>query len=39
VESALAMIAERNPKAKGRKVEEFVDLSLMRELETSGYMR
>jgi NitT/TauT family transport system substrate-binding protein len=39
VESALAMIAERNPKAKGRKVAEFVDLSLMRELETSGYMR
>jgi NitT/TauT family transport system substrate-binding protein len=39
VETALAMIAERNPKAKNRKAEEFVDLSLLAELEKSGFMR
>lgn len=39
VETALAMIAERNPKAKNRRAEEFVDLSLMAELEKSGFMR
>jgi len=39
VETALAMIADRNPKAKNRKAEEFVDLSLMEELEKSGFMR
>jgi len=39
VEAALAMIAERNPKAKNRRAEEFVDLSLMAELEKTGYLR
>ncbi len=39
VDSALAMIAERNPKAKNRRAEEFVDLSLMAELEKIGFMR
>ena len=39
VETALAMIADRNPKAKNRRAEEFVDLSLMDELEKGGFMR
>jgi ABC-type nitrate/sulfonate/bicarbonate transport system substrate-binding protein len=39
VESALAMIADRNSKAKERRAEEFVDLSLMQELEKRGYLR
>ncbi len=39
VETALAMIADRNPKAKNRRAEEFVDLSLMDELEKTGFMR
>jgi len=39
VETALAMIAERNPKAKNRRAEEFVDLSLMAELEKAGFLR
>lgn len=39
VETALAMIADRNPKAKNRRAEEFVDLSLMVELEKTGFMR
>ena len=39
VETTLAMIADRNPKAKGRRAEEFVDTSLMDELEKTGFMR
>lgn len=39
VEATLAMIADRNPKAKGRRAEEFVDTSLMEELEKSGFLR
>lgn len=39
VETALAMIADRNPKAKNRRAEEFVDPSLMAELEKSGFTR
>ena len=39
VETTLAMIADRNPKAKGRRAEEFVDMSLMNELEKTGFMR
>ncbi len=39
VETTLAMIADRNPKAKGRRAEEFVDTSLMEELEKTGFMR
>ncbi len=39
VETALAMIADRNPKAKNCRAEEFVDLSLMDEVDKSGFMR
>lgn len=39
VETALAMIADRNPKARNRRADEFVDLSLMEELEKTGFMR
>jgi ABC-type nitrate/sulfonate/bicarbonate transport system substrate-binding protein len=39
VENALMMIAERNPKAKGRRADEFVDLSFMEELEKSGFIK
>ena len=39
VETTLAMIADRNPKARGRRAEEFVDTSLMDELEKTGFMR
>lgn len=39
VEQALMMIADRNPKAKNRKAEEFVDLSFMNELEKSGFLK
>ncbi|MBI2540602.1 MAG: ABC transporter substrate-binding protein [Deltaproteobacteria bacterium] len=39
VEATLVMIADRNPKAKGRRAEEFVDTSLMEELEKSGFLR
>jgi len=39
VDQALRMIADRNPKAKNRKAEEFVDMSFMNELETSGFIK
>ena len=39
VENALAMIADRNPKAKNRRAEEFIDMSLMDELEKTGFMK
>ena len=39
VETTLAMIADRNPKAKGRRAEEFVDTSLMEELEKTGFIK
>ncbi|MBI4523889.1 MAG: ABC transporter substrate-binding protein [Deltaproteobacteria bacterium] len=39
VENTIAMIAERNPKAKNRRPEEFVDLSLMEELENTGFVK
>ncbi len=39
VETTLAMIADRNPKAKGRRAEEFVDTSLMDELEKTGFIK
>lgn len=38
VEATLAMIADRNPKAKSRRAEEFVDTSLMAELEKSEFI-
>ena len=39
VENSLNMIAEANPKAKGRKAEEFFDSSFMDELEASGFIK
>lgn len=39
VEATLAMIAERNPKAKNRRAEEFMDTSLMGELDKSGFLK
>ena len=39
VENTLAMIAERNPKAKNRRAEEFVDTSLIEELERTGFIK
>ncbi len=39
VETALAMIADRNPKAKNRKADEFVDLSFMDELKNTGFLK
>ena len=39
VEATLAMIADRSPKAKGRKAEEFMDTSLMAELEKGGFLK
>ena len=39
VENSLSLIAENNPKAKGRKAEEFMDPSFMDELEATGYIK
>jgi NitT/TauT family transport system substrate-binding protein len=39
VENSLGLIAENNPKAKGRKAEEFMDASFMDELETTGFLK
>ena len=39
VENSLSLIAENNPKAKGRKAEEFMDPSFMDELETTGFIK
>jgi ABC-type nitrate/sulfonate/bicarbonate transport system substrate-binding protein len=39
VEATLAMIADRTPKAKNRKAEEFMDTSLMAELDKSGFLK
>jgi hypothetical protein len=33
------MIADRNPKAKNRKAEEFMDSSLMADLDKSGFLK
>jgi hypothetical protein len=38
VETALNLLAEGNPKAKGRKAEEFMDTSFMDELESTGFI-
>jgi NitT/TauT family transport system substrate-binding protein len=37
--NSLALIAESNPKAKGRKPEEFMDTSFMDELEKTGFIK
>ena len=39
VETALSLLAEANPKAKGRKAEEFMDTSFMEELESTGFIK
>jgi NitT/TauT family transport system substrate-binding protein len=39
VETALNLLAEGNPKAKGRKAEEFMDTSFMDELENTGFIK
>ncbi len=39
VQSALSMIAERNPKAKNRRADEFVDTTFMDELEKTGFIK
>ena len=39
IENSLALIAESNPKARGRKPEEFMDASFMDELEKSGFIK
>jgi len=38
VETALNLLAEGNPKARGRKAEEFMDTSFMDELESTGFI-
>ncbi|HXG50949.1 MAG TPA: ABC transporter substrate-binding protein [candidate division Zixibacteria bacterium] len=39
VENTLAMIADRSPKARGRRAAEFIDASFIAELEASGFIR
>lgn len=39
VENSLSLIAQSNPKAKGRKPEEFMDTSFMDELEKTGFIK
>jgi NitT/TauT family transport system substrate-binding protein len=39
IETILAQAAETDPKAKGRKAEEFIDPSIYNELEKSGYFK
>jgi ABC-type nitrate/sulfonate/bicarbonate transport system substrate-binding protein len=39
VENSLSLIAENNPKAKGRRAEEFIDSSFMDELEATGFIK
>ncbi|HXG50948.1 MAG TPA: ABC transporter substrate-binding protein [candidate division Zixibacteria bacterium] len=39
VENSLSLIAENNPKARGRKAEEFMDTSFMEELEKTGFLK
>ena len=39
VENSLNLIADNNPKAKGRKAEEFMDTSFMDELESTGFIK
>ena len=39
VETALNLLAEGNPKAKGRKAEEFMDTSFIDELESTGFIK
>jgi len=38
VETALSLLADVTPKAKGRKAEEFIDTSFVDELETTGFI-
>ena len=38
VETALNLLAEGNPKARGRRAEEFMDASFIDELESTGFI-
>ena len=39
VETALSLLADVTPKARGRKAEEFIDTSFMDELESTGFIK
>lgn len=39
VETALGLLADATPKARGRKAEEFIDTSFMDELESTGFIK
>jgi ABC-type nitrate/sulfonate/bicarbonate transport system substrate-binding protein len=39
IKNSLALIAESNPKARGHKPEEFMDVSYMDELEKTGFIK
>lgn len=39
VENSLSLIAENNPKARGRRAGEFMDTSFMEELESTGFIK
>lgn len=39
VETALSLLAEVTPKAKGHKAEEFIDTSFIDELEATGFIK
>jgi hypothetical protein len=39
VQNALQLVAESNPKAKGRRPAEFMDTSFMDQLEKSGFIQ
>ena len=38
IEFKIEDVAKRNPKAKGAKPEEFVNLALLKELDQSGFI-
>ena len=38
VQTVLDELAERRPAAKSRKPEEFIDVRIIKELQTSGYI-
>jgi ABC-type nitrate/sulfonate/bicarbonate transport system substrate-binding protein len=39
VETALSLLADVTPKARGRKAEEFIDTSFVDELESTGFIK
>ena len=38
IEFQIEDVAKRNPKAKGARTEEFVNLALLKELDQSGFI-